>query len=111
MIQLKQEEELIKSRGYRATIKAAYNLFTDNYKVILKHIWPYALALAVILGFFILNQFKTYGQVPSLSDMLVSGALMLFTIVAEIVFYGRTMMLFNGQSFTIPQRAYPRRIR
>ena len=100
MIQLKQEEELIKSRGYRATIKAAYNLFTDNYKVILKHIWPYALALAVILGFFILNQFKTYGQVPSLTDMLVSGALMLFTIVAEIVFYGRTMMLFNGQSFT-----------
>lgn len=99
MIQLKQEE-LIKSRGYRATIKAAYNLFTDNYKVILKHIWPYALALAVILGFFILNQFKTYGQVPSLSNLLVSFALMIITFAAEIVFFGRTMMLLNKQSFT-----------
>ena len=100
MIQLKQEEELIKSRGYRATIKAAYNLFTENYKVILRHVWPYALALAVILGFFILNQFKTLGQMPSLGNLLVASALMIITIAAEIAFYSKAMMLLNKQSFT-----------
>ena len=99
MIQLKQEE-LIKSRGYRATIKAAYNLFTDNYKVILKHIWPYALAMAVVLGAFVLNQFRVYGQPPMmLLSMLSSLCMIILVFVTDALFTGRIMMFINGQSF------------
>lgn len=99
MIQLKQEE-LIKSRGYRATIKAAYNLFTDNYKVILKHIWPYALAMAVVLGAFVLNQFRVYGQPPMmLLSMLSSLCVIILVFVTDALFTGRIMMFINGQSF------------
>ena len=100
MVQLKQEE-LIKSRGYRATIKAAYNLFTDNYKVILKHIWPYALAMAVVLGAFVLNQFRVYGQTSlSLVNILTGLALMVLVFAADMAFTGRLMMLVNQQSLS-----------
>ena len=100
MVQLKQEE-LIKSRGYRATIKAAYNLFTENYKVILKHIWPYALVLAAITGIFVLNQFRVYGQTSlSLVNILTGLALMVLVFAADMAFTGRLMTLVNQQSLS-----------
>ncbi len=100
MIQLKQEE-LIKNRGYRATFKSAYNLFTDNYKVIVRHVWPYALVLSAITGIFILNQFRVYGQPsPSLISILTAFTLMILSYAADIVYTGRVMMLVNKESFT-----------
>ena len=39
------KEELIKRRGYIATLEAGYRFFVDNFKTIFKHMWPYALAV------------------------------------------------------------------
>lgn len=100
MTSLKQEE-LMKGRGYRSTIRAAYNLFADNYKIILRHCWLYALVLAALSGFFILNQLRAYHLEPmSANRIIVSICMMLFALIAEIIFYGRVYMLVNTQSLS-----------
>lgn len=96
-----KQEELMKDRGYRTTIRAAYNLFADNYKTILRHTWLYALVLAAISGFFILNQLRAYHLEPlSASRIIASLCMTLFAIIAEIIFYGRIYMFVNTQSLS-----------
>ncbi len=94
------KEELIKRRGYIATLEAGYRFFTDNFKTIIKHMWPYALIFGVVLGIFEIVQLNTaFSGGEELSD--VAGTLIMLPILFIAIFLldGRMMMLFNDKPF------------
>lgn len=94
------KEELIKRRGYIATLEAGYRFFVDNFKTIFKHMWPYALAFGIVLGIFEMIQLKT-NMTGDVGTAEVATTLILLPVVMIVAFLlgGRMMMLFNDQSF------------
>lgn len=94
------KEELIKRRGYIATLEAGYRFFTDNFKTIIKHLWPYALIFGVVLGIFEIVQLNTtMSGGGELTD--VTGTLIMLPILFIAIFLldGRMLMLFNDKPF------------
>ena len=83
----------MKDRGYRTTIRAAYNLFADNYKTILRHTWLYALVLAAISGFFILNQLRAYHLEPLSASRIIASLCM--TNLWMIFFFSIVGLVFG----------------
>ena len=94
------KEELIKRRGYIATLEAGYRFFVDNFKTIFKHMWPYALAFGIVLGIFEMIQLKT-NMTGDVGTAEAATTLILLPVVMIVAFLlgGRMMMLFNDQSF------------
>ena len=94
------KEELIKRRGYIATLEAGYRFFVDNFKTIFKHMWPYALAFGIVLGIFEMIQLKT-SMTGDVGTAEAATTLILLPVVMIVAFLlgGRMMMLFNDQSF------------
>ncbi len=93
------KEELIKRRGYIATLEAGYRFFVDNFKTIFKHMWPYALAFGVVLGIFqVLQMRTTLSGGEELADAAGILIMLPLVIIAAVLLYGRIMMLFNEQS-------------
>ena len=94
------KEELIKRRGYIATLEAGYRFFVDNFKTIFKHMWPYALAFGIVLGIFEMIQLKT-SMTGDVDTAEAATTLILLPVVMIVAFLlgGRMMMLFNDQSF------------
>ncbi|MBR6945169.1 MAG: hypothetical protein IKH64_04380, partial [Prevotella sp.] len=94
------KEELIKRRGYIATLEAGYRFFIDNFKTIIKHMWPYALVFGVVLGIYEIVQLNTaISGGEDLSD--VAGTLIMLPILFIAIFLldGRMLMLFNDKPF------------
>lgn len=97
MIELKKEE-LMKNRGYSATLSAGYHLLADNFKAISRHIWPYALALALVLGLWtVMTGDVNNAEVTPLFGIELFGCLVVMLVV-YMAFYARATMLLNGQS-------------
>lgn len=94
------KEELIKRRGYIATLEAGYRFFVDNFKTIFKHMWPYALAFGIVLGIFEMIQLKTSmtGDVGT-AEAVTTLILLPVVMIVAFLLGGRMMMLFNDQSF------------
>lgn len=94
------KEELIKRRGYIATLEAGYRFFVDNFKTIFKHMWPYALAFGIVLGIFEMIQLKTNmtGDVGT-AEAVTTLILLPVVMIVAFLLGGRMMMLFNDQSF------------
>ena len=94
------KEELIKRRGYIATLEAGYRFFVDNFKTIFNHMWPYALAFGIVLGIFEMIQLKT-SMTGDVGTAEAATTLILLPVVMIVAFLlgGRMMMLFNDQSF------------
>lgn len=80
------EQELYKNRSAAACVRAAYQLFTDNFRTIMRRIWLPTLALATALA---------SAYIPPLRLLCP-----IVSIVAFVWFYTRLFPLFNGQ----PQR-------
>lgn len=93
------KEELIKRRGYIATLEAGYRFFVDNFKTIFKHMWPYALAFGIVLGIFEMIQLKTNmtGDVGT-AEAVTTLILLPVVMIVAFLLGGRMMMLFNDQS-------------
>ncbi len=95
-----KKEELIKRRGYIATLEAGYRFCVDNFKTIFKHLWPYALAFAVVIGIFeIINLRTSMTGSADVADVATIMILWPFVFVVAILLAARMMMLFNDQLF------------
>ena len=87
LIELKKEE-LMKNRGYTATLSAGYHMLADNFKAIFRHIWVYALVFALVMGAW--TVFETNFENPEDLEMTaMMGVKLLVAVIA---------MLLNGQS-------------
>ena len=90
-------EELYKTRGFGATLKAAYNLFLTNFTRIFRHLWWAALVFALVLPI----------SVVANTLMVMSGGslgwlwapVVLIVLAAEVVLFSRMMMLYNDESW------------
>ena len=100
LIELKKEE-LMKNRGYTATLSAGYHMLADNFKAIFRHIWAYALVFALVMGAW--TVFETNFENPEDQEMTaMMGVKLLVAVIAVIVvaiaFSARATMLLNEQS-------------
>lgn len=91
-------EVLMKSRGYGATLNDSYRMFSGNIKTIVRHLWPYALALSLIMAVY-LTAIKQaiFHPSQSIGFFLGISALGTLQLAATIIFYARAMMLVDGK--------------
>ncbi len=97
-----KKEELMKRRGYIATMEAAYRFVADNFKTILKVMWPYFLITSIVLGIYFILQLNTSMKMMSdptdISGSLAALALLPILFIAYLFIYGKLLTLYNDQS-------------
>ncbi|MBO4481716.1 MAG: hypothetical protein J5719_04120 [Bacteroidales bacterium] len=100
-MEILKQEELMKSRGYGATLNESYRKFSGNLKTIVRHLWPYALVLSLVVAAYVLAIQQAIVH-PQLSTVVILGisAMASLNTVAVIAFYARAMMLVNGKKMT-----------
>ena len=98
MNMLSNKEELMKSRGYVATIRSAYLMFRDHFHTIVRHVWPFALAMGVVGGAFTTYQVSHAGQPFSQTGIFVLLTALLLLLFVSALFYSRSTMFLNEKS-------------
>lgn len=97
-----KKEELMKRRGYIATMEASYHFLADNFKTIFKYLWPYFLVASVLFGvYFIMNintSMKMMSDPTDIADPLTTLALLPLLFVAYLIIYGKQLTLYNDKS-------------
>lgn len=96
MIELKKEE-LMKNRGYSATLGAGYHLLADNFKAIFRQTWAYALLYALVIGGWTVLMGAMREEPSPLLGVGVL-ALVIAIIVADIFLYAKVCEMLNQQS-------------
>ena len=96
MIELKKEE-LMKNRGYSATLSAGYHLLADNFKAIFRHTWVYVLLLSICLAAY--TSLSVELKEDTLITIIIAAFItMLASLVTDVLFYSRVTTLLNDQS-------------
>ncbi len=95
---LSNKEELMKSRGYVATLRSAYLMFRDHFHTIVRHVWPFAIAMGVVGGAFTTYQVSHIGQPFSAVSLFVLLSALLLLFFASALFYSRSTMFLNEKS-------------
>lgn len=95
MIQLKQLE-LMKRRGYSATLQAAYQLLAGNIKALFKYIWPFSLVYALVSALWIF--IMPNDTEPTAGSLLLMMGLLVVTFIVELFFLSAVYRLLNQKS-------------
>ncbi len=96
MIELKQEE-LVKNRGYLATIGAAYRLLAKNIRPLFKKMWPFAFAFAMAVPFFLCMLLEQAGAAFSTSRLVGLAFSFLLLLTATIALLGKMSDVLNAK--------------
>lgn len=97
MLQLKYED-VMKSRGYGATLQGAYKMLTENIKPVFRHIWPYAAVYALLAGISFALPASTFDKPTPTVPLAVPIAVAILTMIASLLFYARSAMLINKKA-------------
>lgn len=95
MIQLKQLE-LMKRRGYSATLQAAYQLLADNIKTLFKYIWPFSLVYALVSALWIF--LMPNDAEPTATTLLFMMGLLVVNLIVELLFLSAAYRPLNQKS-------------
>lgn len=88
----------MKNRSYGAVLSAAFRTFGNNFRQIFRHTWLYALPFSAVSAFYFVYFIQSAGTVPSPLTHIIRYVFLLAMFIANIVYYGRAAMLFNGRS-------------
>lgn len=102
-MQLPISEDIRRNRGYASVLSAAFKAVSGNFKTIIRKLWPFALAFAVVAAFMLVRSVHSMRidvaatmEQPDAAywaELIVTSLLM---VVTSIALYGRIAMLMNG---------------
>lgn len=96
MIELKKEE-LMKNRGYIATLGAGYHLLADNFKAIFRQTWIYVLLFALAMGGWTIIAGDMREDTPPLLGLAIIALFVIIT-ATDILLYAKVCTMLNEQS-------------